>query len=151
MCYLGLDTGKGRGKKHLFYSVYRVIRPCLLIRHVSFVELLVIVNLYNIVFGFSEEYFNNIVVELGFYNPTLRQNSTDVTSRYMQRQNSEDRKGEWEREGAILVLVREAKIFPALKNPSVHREKTDIATIFSFFSVCIVTKVVLYVAISYLA
>ena len=26
MCYLGLDTGKGRGKKHLSYGVHRVIR-----------------------------------------------------------------------------------------------------------------------------
>ena len=30
-------------------------------------------------------------IELGFYNPTLRQNITDVTSRYMQLQKWEDR------------------------------------------------------------
>ena len=37
-------------------------------------------------------------------------------------------KGEWEREGAVLVEAREAKIFPSRKNPSVHRVKTDTQT-----------------------
>ena len=41
--------------------------------------------------GFNEESDGKEVVRSFFFNPTLRQNSTNVTSWHMQLKNSEDR------------------------------------------------------------
>ena len=54
-------------------------------------------------------------IDLGFFNPTLRQNSTKVTSRSMQLKNREDRQ-RWLRGGNFFTSLPSTMIDPSLSH-----------------------------------